>query len=179
MLVDLTDNFTVNKTRIEIRDIESGDLVITSIRLLGMTDLGGGYKASDLIFAPSKSGTLKIQCSQDEYFFVDRNEDVNPKDNKIIQIYFHWLLKVKSLQLEDIAFNTNSSELFESAEPVLIRLREFLTLNADINVEIQGHVFKQGKTTADGMAVSEARAKRIMNYLISYEIDRKRLTAFG
>ncbi|MDG1347060.1 MAG: OmpA family protein, partial [Crocinitomicaceae bacterium] len=173
------DNFTVNKTRIEIRDIESGDLVITSIRLLGMTDLEGGYRASDLIFAPSKSGTLKIQCSQDEYFFVDRNEDVNPKDNKIIQIYFQWLLKGKSLQLEDIAFNTNSSELFESAEPVLIRLREFLTLNADINVEIQGHVFKQGKTTADGMAVSEARAKRIMNYLISYEIDRKRLTAFG
>jgi hypothetical protein len=50
LLVDLTDNFTVNKTRIEIRDIESGDLVITSIRLLGMTDLEGGYRASDLFF---------------------------------------------------------------------------------------------------------------------------------
>lgn len=179
LIVDLTDDFTANKTRIEIRDVESGDPVIASIRLSGMSDLAGGYKASDLIFSPAKSGMLKIQCNQEGYFFVDRNEDVNPKDDKTIQIYFQRLLKGKSLQLEDISFKTNSAELLETAEPVLIRLREFLTLNADINVEIQGHVYEQGKTTSDGMLVSEARAKRVMNYLISYGIDRKRLTAVG
>jgi outer membrane protein OmpA-like peptidoglycan-associated protein len=178
-IVDLTSEFTVNKTRIAIRDVESLDPVIANIRLSGLQDLAGAYKASDLIFQPDKSGTLKIECNQEGYFFVDRKEDVNPKEDKTITIYFQRMVKGTSMQLEEIEFKPNSSELLPSAEPVLIRLREFLALNAELNVEIQGHVFEKGKTTSDGMAVSEARAKRVMAYLVSYGIDPKRLQAVG
>ncbi len=178
-IIDLTDEFTANKTRIEIRDVESGDPVIANIRLDGINNLKGQYKASDLIFRPEKSGSLQIECDQSGYFYVDRRDDVSPKVDKTIKIYFQRMKKGKSMQLEEIQFKPNSSELLSSAEPVLVRLREFLALNADIEIEIQGHVYEQGKTSSDGMAVSEARARRVMKYLENSGINAKRMKAVG
>ncbi len=178
-IVDLTDEFTVNKTRLEIRDVDTQDPVIANIRISGISNLDGSYKASDLIFQPDKNGTVKLECSQEGYFFVDRKEEVSPKVDKTITVFFQRMDKGKSMQLEEIEFKTNSSELLPSAEPALIRLREFLALNADLQVEIQGHVFEMGKTTSDGMRLSEARAQRVMLYLVNFGIDPKRLTAVG
>ncbi len=178
-IVDLTDDFSPNKTVIEIRDVESNEPVISNIRLSGISEVTGNYKASDLIFPPEKSGTLRIECDQKGYFFVGRQEFIQARTDKTITIYLQRISKGKSLQLEDIQFKPGSSELLSSAEPVLIRLREFLALNADMQIEIQGHVYEQGKPTSDGMAVSEARAKRVMQYLVNYGIDSKRMKAVG
>jgi outer membrane protein OmpA-like peptidoglycan-associated protein len=178
-IVDLTDDFTANKTRIEVRNVETGDPVIANIRLKEMSDLEGSYRASDLIFQPAKTGLLKIECSEDGYFFVDRGDYVNPSEDKTITIYFQRLLKGKSMQLGEIQFKPNSSELLSSAEPVLTRLREFLALNADIEIEIQGHVFEKNTNSSDGMSMSNARAQRVMKYLVNSGINEKRMTAVG
>lgn len=178
-IVDLTEEFSANKTRVEIRDVDSQDPVIANIRISGMNNLNGQYKASDLIFQPEKSGLIKLECNQEGYFFVDRSEEVNPKVDRTIKIYFQRMEKGKSIQLEEIQFKTNSSEFLPSAEASLIRLREFLALNASVQVEIQGHVFEKGTTSADGLALSEARAKRVMKYLVNFGIDPKRMTAVG
>lgn len=178
-VVDLTDEFTANKTRIEIRDVETGDPVIANIQLKDMADLAGTYKASDLIFQPAKPGLLKIECSQDGYFFVDRNDMVSPREDNTITVYFQRLEKGKSIQLQEIQFKPNSSELLPSAEPVLTRLREFLALNADIEIEIQGHVMEKGTNSSDGMNMSKARAQQVMKYLVNSGISEKRMTAVG
>lgn len=178
-VIDLTNEFAANKTRIEIRDVKSGDPVVANIRLNGITNVKGQYKASDLILRPDKSGTLQIECDQSGYFFVDRKEDVNPKRDKTITIHFKRIEKGESMQLEEIQFKTNSAELLASGSPVLVRLREFLALNADMQVEIQGHVFEKGKSTNDGLLVSQARAKRVMKYLVDSGINAKRMKAVG
>lgn len=178
-IVDLTEDFSVYSTKIELKDLETNDPVIAKIQLTGVSGNEGTYKASDLLFTPNKSGVLKIECSQDGYFFINRKEEISQKADKTITIYMQRMLKGKSIQLEDIQFKPNSSELLPSAEPVLIRLREFLALNADIEIEIQGHVFEKGTSSSDGMAVSEARAKRVMKYLVESGISEKRLKAVG
>ncbi len=178
-VVDLTDDFSSNKTRIEIRDVQNGDPVVSNIRLKGIENVAGQYKASDLIFHPDKAGEIRIECDQTGYFYVDRTEDVNPKNDKTIKVFFQRIEKGSSMQLEEIEFKPNSSELLPSAEPILVRLREFLALNADINVEIQGHVFEKGKSTSDGMAMSEARAKRVKNYLVESGIEESRMKPVG
>lgn len=178
-VIDLTDEFASNKTRIEIRDVKSGDPVVANIRLNGITNVKGQYKASDLILRPDKGGTLQIECDQSGYFFVDQKEDVNPKRDKTITIHFKRVEKGESMQLEEIQFKPNSSELLASGRPVLVRLREFLALNADMQVEIQGHVFEKGKSTNDGLLVSQARAKRVMKYLVDSGINAKRMKAVG
>ncbi len=178
-IVDLTDEFSVFKTKIEVRDVETSEPVISNLKLSGISELDGNYKASDLFLPADKSGLLKIECGQSGYFFVDRRESIQARTDQTFVIYLQQIKKGKSLQLEEIQFKPNSSELLASAEPVLVRLREFLALNADIEIEIQGHVYEQGKPSSDGQLVSEARAKRVMQYLINYGISPKRMKAVG
>ena len=54
-----------------------------------------------------------------------------------------------------------------------------MVLNADIKIEIQGHVFALGDNSLLGQRISVARAKRVMKYLIRQGIDKSRLKAVG
>jgi len=178
-LVDLTEENPGPTTTIELRDIETGDPVVATIHLYGTKDDEITEKASDLIFQPNRSGLLSIACSVEGYFFVDRKDEVSPNSEKIIEIKLQQLKKGKSVQLEDIQFKPGTTEFLPSAEPVLLRLREFMGLNAKINIEIQGHVFEPNATTAGGQKMSEDRAKRVMIYLVNGGINKKRMKAVG
>ena len=54
-----------------------------------------------------------------------------------------------------------------------------VALNSDIKVEIQGHVFALGDNSLAAQRVSEARAKRVLKYLVDNGIDKDRLSAVG
>ena len=54
-----------------------------------------------------------------------------------------------------------------------------MALNADINVEIQGHVFSIGENNVANQKMSEARAKRVVNYLVDNGISKERMVAVG
>lgn len=178
-IVDLTDNNPGVVTTIELRDIETGDPVIAKIHLYGTKDVEITEKASDLLFQPNRSGLMSINCSVEGYFFVDRKEEVSSTSAKLIEIKMQQLKKGKSVQLEDIQFKPGTSEFLPSAEPMLVRLREFMGLNAKINIEIQGHVFEPNTTTTAGQKMSEARAQQVMKYLVNSGINKRRMKAVG
>jgi outer membrane protein OmpA-like peptidoglycan-associated protein len=48
-----------------------------------------------------------------------------------------------------------------------------------MNIEIQGHVFALGKNSVAGQSISEARAKKVLKYLVENGIDKSRLKAKG
>jgi outer membrane protein OmpA-like peptidoglycan-associated protein len=83
------------------------------------------------------------------------------------------------MQIEEIEFKSGTSEFMEGSEPKLRRLRDFMALNSDVSVEIQGHVFATGDNSIAAQKISEARAKRVMQYLITQGIDKSRMTAIG
>jgi outer membrane protein OmpA-like peptidoglycan-associated protein len=85
----------------------------------------------------------------------------------------------KSMQIDEIEFVPGSSEFLSTAEPKLRRLKDFLALNASVKVEIQGHVHATGENTFAAQKLSEARAKRVLNYLVENGISKDRLTAVG
>jgi outer membrane protein OmpA-like peptidoglycan-associated protein len=178
-IVDLTKDKIGNVTTIELRDAETGDPVIAFIHLHGIKELEITEKASDLLFHPNRSGLMLIECSVEGYFFVDRKEEVSFNNDKKIEIKLQQLKKGKSAQLEDISFKPGTSEFLPSAEPVLLRLREFMGLNSKINIEIQGHVYEPNETTAGGQKMSEARAKQVKKYLVNGGINEKRMEAVG
>ena len=89
------------------------------------------------------------------------------------------LAKGSSIQIEEIEFRAGTSEFVMGSESRLNRLKDLMALNAEIHIEIQGHVFAQGDNTFASQQMSEARAKRILNYLNANGIAKNRMTAVG
>jgi outer membrane protein OmpA-like peptidoglycan-associated protein len=61
----------------------------------------------------------------------------------------------------------------------LRRLRDFLALNKDVNIEIQGPVHNMGKNTWRSKQISKKRARKVRDYLIQNGIDGNRMTIKG
>jgi OOP family OmpA-OmpF porin len=83
-----------------------------------------------------------------------------------------WALKATML------FDTNSSYVKDEAYPLLDEVVTILQDNPEIEVEIQGHADSTG-TAEYNLWLSERRASRVMDYLLSKGIDPGRLEAKG
>lgn len=66
--------------------------------------------------------------------------------------------------INDIVFESNSAEISAASQLVLKGFASWLTQNADVKIEIQGHTDDIGKD-ADNMALSQDRAFSVMEYL--------------
>jgi outer membrane protein OmpA-like peptidoglycan-associated protein len=83
-----------------------------------------------------------------------------------------WSLKATML------FDTNSSYIKSEAHPLLDEVASILEKNPQIEVEIQGHADNTG-TAEYNQWLSERRAKRVMDYLVTKGIALERLEAKG
>lgn len=88
-------------------------------------------------------------------------------------------LKVgEAYTINDILYATNSSALNDKSKFILKGFARFLKENPTITVAIQGHTDDVGDD-AQNLALSEARAKGVKDYLVSQGIDADRLSAKG
>ena len=86
----------------------------------------------------------------------------------------------KKLALEDIKFEQNSDVFMPIALPALKRLMDFLALNDEIKIEIQGHVNAPGvKNNLRIQNLSESRARAVKKFLKDNGIDANRMTVVG
>ena len=83
------------------------------------------------------------------------------------------------MQIEEIEFKPGTSEILPESEPKLKRLKDFMALNSEIEIEIQGHVFLIGENGFASQKLSEGRARRVMAYLADNGINKNRMTAVG
>ena len=83
-----------------------------------------------------------------------------------------WALRATAL------FDTNSSYIMGSAYTLLDEVVTILQENPEMKLEIQGHADNTG-TSEYNLWLSERRASRVMDYLVSKGIDPDRLTAKG
>ena len=178
-LMDLRTDKKEAGLNILVRDYETGKPVISNITITGLKNITASYQGSDFRFSIEKSGKVQLRIDAEGYFFVDREEPVSANTETEIVAWIEPLGEGKSMQIDEIEFFPGSSEFLQSAEPKLRRLRDFLALNAGIKVEIQGHVHSNGENTFEAQKLSEARAKRVYNYLVENGIDKERLTPVG
>lgn len=178
-VVDLRKDKDVDALSILIRDAETGNPVVANMTVTGIKDLTALYNGSDFFITVDRSGKIKLQVDAEGYFFVDREEPVSAGSENEIVVWLEPLGEGKSMQIDEIEFVPGSSEFLPTAEPKLKRLKDFLALNAAVKVEIQGHVHADGENTFAGQKLSEARAKRVVNYLVENGINKDRLTSVG
>jgi len=178
-LVDMRKSKSAPALNIMIRDVETGNPVVANITISGNKYMAATYSGSDFLFSTDKSGKISIKCDALGYFFVDREEAIFAGSAHEMVIWLQPLAKGKSIKLEDIEFQPGTSELMHSSEARLRRLKDFLSLNAGIKVEIQGHVNFAGENSYASQKLSESRARRVMNYLNENGIDKNRMVAKG
>ncbi len=178
-VVDHRDDDFAPTFRIIVKDAETNLPLIANISLEGDKEIAGLYVASELLFNLQRNIQLLIKCDVEGYFFDDRLGEFSSFEDEEITILLEKVASGKSLQIEEIEFVPGTSEITKSSEPKLRRLKDFLALNATLEVEIQGHVFALGDNSFAGQRISEARARRVMKYLVDNGIDKDRLTAVG
>lgn len=178
-IVDRRNDDFAPTFKISIRDKETKEPIISSIAIEGNRTMAGMYVGSDFMFNLDRNSKLSIKCDAEGYFLNDMERDASSLDDQEIVIELEPISKGGSMQIEEIEFVPGTSKVTLASEPKLRRLKDFLALNASLDVEIQGHVFAVGDNSHSAQKVSEARAKRVMKYLIENGIDRDRLTAVG
>jgi outer membrane protein OmpA-like peptidoglycan-associated protein len=83
-----------------------------------------------------------------------------------------------TIRLNNIFFDFAKSELRSESFPELKRAIEFLRENPNVIVEVGGHTDNVG-ADADNLALSEARARAVLEYLSAQGISPSRLTSKG
>ena len=86
--------------------------------------------------------------------------------------------KGKAFTLNDILYQSNSSQLKEFSKIVLDGLIDWLKKNEEINIEIQGHTDDIGPDKSN-LALSMDRAFNVMEYLLINGIEKERLRFKG
>lgn len=178
-IIDQRDDEFAPSFNIMVRDVETGKPVIADIVLNGLKSISAFYNGSDFFFNIAKSGKITIKIDAQGYFFADREEPVNANTQHELVIWLEPIGEGKSVQLDEIEFMPGTSDFLPSSETKLRRLKDFMALNSGIKVEIQGHVQEQGENSHAGQKISEARAKKVMNYLIDNGIDKNRMVSKG
>ncbi|MCK3684200.1 OmpA family protein [Maribellus sp. YY47] len=84
------------------------------------------------------------------------------------------------MELYNIYFETDSFRILPQSEPELQKLVSFLKTNPKLKVEIQGHTDSSGNPEKN-LELSKLRAKSVVDYLVSNEIqlDRLRWDGYG
>lgn len=80
--------------------------------------------------------------------------------------------------LENVFFGTASAELKPESKVELDKLKYLLDENKDMHIQLNGHTDNVGKPE-DNLVLSNARAKAVMDYLISKGINANRLKFKG
>ena len=162
-----------------IRDAKTNEPIIANINIEGSKELAALYKGSDLFFNVLRASKVLVKCDAEGYFFQDYEASLLAISNQEIVVKMNRLSKGSSIQIEEIEFKAGTSEILPGSESRLNRLKDLLATNAEIHIEIQGHVFAIGENTFASQQMYKARAKRIMNYLIDQGIKKDRMIAVG
>ena len=80
--------------------------------------------------------------------------------------------------LKNIFFDVGKSDLKTESLSEIERIKELLTTNADLKVQINGHTDNTGNAAAN-KTLSLKRATAVVDYLVSHGIEASRLSAKG
>lgn len=179
IIEDLRTDVSKPTFEIKIRDAKTKLPVESRIIISESKNFNALYTASDIYV--NRSGYLKFKMKIDApgYFFKDVHINIRDEEQKELTVYLDPLEKNQQIELEGIQFLPQSTTFTQQAKPKLRRLRDFLALNKDVHIEIQGHVHRIGKNNWKSKRVSKKRAKKVKDYLIQNGIEGSRMTLKG
>lgn len=182
VIQDFRANPEDNMIRVRIRDSETMEPVEANMIIDGVGQDNALFMGTDFIFSASRARELHIESNTAGYFLFVKDVKIDKKTGQDtdILIELERLSSGKKLLLENIKFEQDSDEFVPIALPALKRLLDFLALNEEINIEIQGHVNAPDMENNNRIQkLSEDRAKAVRKFLKNNGINSDRLQAKG
>ena len=175
MVGKITDSESGDKielAKLEIIDLEKNKIISTAI-----ADTLGLFK----IKIP-KGKNFGVEVTAKSYLFFIDSIDMSTKQvvNSKIEANFqltHIDVGAKMI-LKNIFFETNKATIKSESEMGLERLANLLIENPSIRLEISGHTDNIGSYKAN-KKLSESRAKKVVDYIISKGVNKNRLEYKG
>jgi len=169
-----------NELTIQLIDSKTKKPVVSGVEMQGIKDLAGGYYASTIHIGDNPKGKLSLKCDAMGYFFKDTAVQLTGVAEQVVVIEMILVTPGKQFRIDNIQFIAGTSSITSESTVKLKRLRDFLALNANLKIEIQGHVHsKAKKSSVIDQRLSEKRARRVLRYLVQNGIDRDRLSSVG
>lgn len=170
-----------------LKDKETNQFIEGDVTLI---NLKNGKIAYNEITSPDDGEFMGITPVQNQYafnilargymlyshHFDFKNSDANKP--QLFDINLEKIKKGKMVKLNNIFFETNKYDLLSASIVELNILIEFIKMNKNIVIEIQGHTDSIGNEK-DNLILSENRAKSVFNYLVGNGIDAKQLSYKG
>lgn len=101
-----------------------------------------------------------------------------PQEQTIAGVKRSEMTTGRTITMENIQFEADSSRIIPQSLPALEELREFLASNRDVTVEIGGHT-NGWADTKYAVTLSTARAKSVADYLVRKGINRNQVRYRG
>ncbi len=171
-----------NYIRVKIRDKASGEPVEANMVISGVGRDNYLFLGTDFLFDASTAREMHIESNTQGYFLLVKNFNTKGSagNNMEIILELEELAPGKKLLLENIKFEHDSDDFLPIAFPALKRLLDFMAVNNEVKIEIQGHVNAPGyKNTPRIKNLSDNRAKAVKKFLKDNGIESDRMTVSG
>ena len=178
-IVDQRFDRTQPTYRLSFRDLETRLPVSARAIIRDSRAFDAMYNGSDLLFSLDRTPKFSLRLDAIGYFPLDTNLRVVSLEDTQHEIFLEPVAPGKQLSLEGIEFQPESANFVQDAEKKLTRVRDFLALNADLNIEVQGHVHQLGDNNFRSKRLSRLRAKAVADYLINAGISKDRIEYNG
>lgn len=136
----------------------------------------------EFIVAIPKNKDFALLCEHDGYFFFSKNYSLDKlaatTDGYYINVPMLPFREGDRFVLENVFFDVNKFELKPESVAELQKLKEILTKNPSLKIELGGHTDSDGDDKSNQI-LSENRAKAVVTWLIQNGIDKTRLTFKG
>lgn len=136
----------------------------------------GGFLATMVV-----GDAFALNVSKDGYIFFSENFTLDQKASGkpyLIKVGLQKIEVGSSVVLKNIFFESNKFDLLPESKVELQQLISFLEENPKVAIEINGHTDNVGDEKSNQL-LSENRAKSVYNYLLSNQVNPKRLTYKG
>lgn len=179
---DFRTEKTDNYIRVKIRDKETGEPIEANMIISGVNRDNYLFLGTDFYFDATTAREMHIESNTQGYFLFSKDFETKNAIGKNMEILLELekLAPGKKLALENIKFEQDSDEFLPIALPALKRLLDFMAVNHDLRIEIQGHVNAPGyKNTPKIKNLSDNRAKAVKQFLKNNGIDSNRMVVEG
>lgn len=170
------------KLEITVVDQNTKQRIASNISINGLPDSVQSHYAalSQVTLDVISYRTYDINAVKKGYLLGFKN--FIPRNDSLYQVEI--ALKPMSLgdkiNLENIKFDSDRTEILDKSKPALQQLKEFLEVNEGVTIEIQGHVNGEGKRNKKKYRkLSEARARAIYEKLLEAGVSSSRMKYKG